>query len=112
MPDQLGHPQVYHLPACPLLARIKQINFRKTHMDPLEVVLVFQVNFSSEINRVNAIEDNGKRGAAPDKGDEEDGSLVAVLFINAHVDTYHLRAIVGINLPIFRKAYPHQNTDG
>ena len=43
-----------------------------THIDPLEVLLVFQVNFSIVINRVNTVEDDGKRGTAPDKGDEED----------------------------------------
>ena len=45
-----------------------------THIDPLEILLVFQVNFSSDINRVNTVEDDGKRGTAPDKGDEEDDS--------------------------------------
>ena len=61
-----------------------------SYIDPLKVLLVFQVNFSSEINRVNTIEDDSKGGAAPEKGDEEDDIQVVVLDVNVHVDGYHL----------------------
>ena len=40
-------------------------------MDPLEVFGVTQVNSCIAINRVNAVEDNDKSGAAPDISDEE-----------------------------------------
>ena len=70
-----------------------------THIDPLEVLIVFQVNFPSKINRVDTVEEDGKGGAAPDKGDEEDDVQAVVLEINVHVDTQHLQAIVNINLP-------------
>ena len=70
-----------------------------THIDPLEVLIVFQVNFPSKINRVDTVEEDGKGGAAPDEGDEEDDVQAVVLEINVHVDTQHLQAIVNINLP-------------
>ena len=70
-----------------------------THIDPLEVLIVFQVNFPSKINRVDTVEEDGKGGAAPDKADEEDDVQAVVLEINVHVDTQHLQAIVNINLP-------------
>ena len=61
-----------------------------THIDPLEVLLVFQVNFSIVINRVNTVEDDSKSGAAPEKADEEDDVQVVVLDVNVHVHRYHL----------------------
>ena len=70
-----------------------------THIDLLEVLIVFQVNFPSKINRVDTVEEDGKGGAAPDKADEEDDVQAVVLEINVHVDTQHLQAIVNINLP-------------
>ena len=95
------HPQEYYLPACPLLTRINHLNSGKyffeeektylTHIDPLKVLLVSQVNFSSEINRVNTIEDDSKGGAAPEKGDEEEDAQVVLLDINVHVDGNHLQ---------------------
>ena len=95
------HPQVDYLPPCSLLKRIKHIHLGRyfleeekntylSHIDPLKILLVFQVNFSSEINRVDTIEDDSKGGAAPEKADEEDDVQVVVLDVNVHVHRYHL----------------------
>ena len=60
-------------------------------MDPLEVFGVTQVNSCITINRVNAVEDNGKGGAAPDKGEEEEDVQKIVLYIDVHVHGEHLQ---------------------
>ena len=61
-------------------------------MDPLEFFFVIQVNFCVAINRVNTVEDNGKGGATPDKGNEEGNIQTIVLDVNVHVDRDHLQA--------------------
>ena len=62
------------------------------HMDPLEFFFVIQVNFCIVINRVNTIEDNGKRGARPDKGNEKGNVQTIFLDVNVHVDRDNLQA--------------------
>ena len=62
-----------------------------THVDPLEVFGVTQVNRCIAIDRVNAVEDNGKGGAAPDKGEEEEDVQKIVLYIDVHVHGEHLQ---------------------
>ena len=61
-------------------------------MDPLEFFFVIQVNFCIVINRVNTIEDNGKRGARPDKGNEKGNVQTIFLDVNVHVDRDNLQA--------------------
>ena len=61
-------------------------------MDPLEFFFVSQVNICVVINRVNTIEDNGKRGATPDKGNEKGNVQTIFLDVNVHVDRDNLQA--------------------
>ena len=103
------HPQIYQFPAIALFKRIKNILrgwlFEKslTHVYPVVVLLVFQVDISIAVDRVNAVEDNGKSGTAPDVGDEEANVQIAVSDINAYVDRDHLQAHCKLDLGALRR---------